>query len=244
MPRAPSSRARRPAPPAKATANPPASLGSAGRRARPDGDDTRERLLEVAGRLCAERGVAHATSKEICARAGTNLAAVNYHFGSRDGLYAAVLVEAHRQLVALEDLQRVAAGPGTPRARLQRLLRELLGRAAAPRAPWGLPVLVREMMSPSAQLPALVRDAIVPKAQVLMSLLAQVLGLPPAHPGVQRALVFTVLPCLLVVVAPPPLRRAVLPALDAEPQALVEEMVAHAMAGLAALARRHARAAS
>ena len=38
----------------------------------------------------AEKGFAAVTSKEICESAGVNNAAVNYHFGSRDGLHRAV----------------------------------------------------------------------------------------------------------------------------------------------------------
>ena len=59
---------------------------SAARTPRPDGDATRALLLETAGQVFAERGFADGTSKEICERAGTPMASVNYHFGSREGL--------------------------------------------------------------------------------------------------------------------------------------------------------------
>ena len=36
------------------------------------------------------------------APAGTNAAAINYHFGGIEGLYAAVLCEAHRRLISLD----------------------------------------------------------------------------------------------------------------------------------------------
>ena len=37
-----------------------------------------------------------------------DLASINYHFGSRSGLYQAVLAEAHRRLMDVADLQRLA----------------------------------------------------------------------------------------------------------------------------------------
>ncbi|MCC6442826.1 MAG: TetR family transcriptional regulator [Armatimonadetes bacterium] len=53
--------------------------------------DTKERLLDAAERLFAERGVQETSVREITARAGANLAAVNYHFGSKDDLILAVI---------------------------------------------------------------------------------------------------------------------------------------------------------
>ena len=82
---------------------------NATRASRQDGDATRQVLLDVAGQVFAERGFADATSKEICARAGTNIAAVNYHFGSRGALYEAVLVEAHHHLLKLEEMQEITS---------------------------------------------------------------------------------------------------------------------------------------
>src|SRR5215475_15617031 len=53
--------------------------------------DTRQRVLEAAGEVFAARGFRAATVREICQRAKANLAAVNYHFGDKERLYAAVL---------------------------------------------------------------------------------------------------------------------------------------------------------
>ncbi|MDF5938828.1 helix-turn-helix domain containing protein [Pseudomonas aeruginosa] len=56
------------------------------RTPRSDGESTRARILEVAGRLFAQHGYANTASKAICEEAGADLAAINYHFGSRDAL--------------------------------------------------------------------------------------------------------------------------------------------------------------
>ena len=52
---------------------------------------TRERLIAAAESLFAERGVKGASLRDITSRAEVNLAAVNYHFGSKEGLLRAVL---------------------------------------------------------------------------------------------------------------------------------------------------------
>ena len=61
-------------------------------------DPTRDRLLDAAEVLFAEKGYAEASVREITARAGANLAAVNYHFGDKDTLYREVFLRRFRQL--------------------------------------------------------------------------------------------------------------------------------------------------
>src|ERR1700685_1095104 len=52
---------------------------------------TRDKLIEAAGHVFAERGYRAATIREICRRAGANVASVNYTFGDKMGLYTEVL---------------------------------------------------------------------------------------------------------------------------------------------------------
>src|ERR1041384_8445423 len=53
--------------------------------------ETEKRLLEAAGEIFAEYGYRAPTVRQICEKAGANLAAINYHFGDKEGLYMAVL---------------------------------------------------------------------------------------------------------------------------------------------------------
>jgi AcrR family transcriptional regulator len=54
----------------------------------------RERLLAGAGRCLFERGYAHTTARDIVAASGTNLASIGYHFGSKEALLNAAMIEA------------------------------------------------------------------------------------------------------------------------------------------------------
>ena len=55
-------------------------------------DQTRTAILDAAERLYADRGFADVTLRDIVAAANVNLAAVNYHFGSKDELIAELFV--------------------------------------------------------------------------------------------------------------------------------------------------------
>jgi AcrR family transcriptional regulator len=91
-------------------------------------DQTRTAILAAAERLYADRGFGDVTLRDIVAEANVNLAAVNYHFGSKDELIAELFVtrslalnrERLRELKAAED-----AGGGT--AEISDILRALVG---------------------------------------------------------------------------------------------------------------------
>lgn len=78
----------------------------------------KERLIDAAERLFSERGLT-VPIREIAAAAGANGAAVNYHFGSRDGLLTAVVrrkwaaVHFHRE----RAIERLVAGNPHPSVR-------------------------------------------------------------------------------------------------------------------------------
>ncbi len=220
--------------------NPKNASASASRRAsRSDGAATRQHLLDVAGQVFAERGFADATSKEIAERAGTPMASVNYHFGSREALYEAALVEAHQQIVGLEQLTSVAEAAGDPQARLRAVLGQLVELATNGKRHWGFMLMLREVLSPSPAIPALVTKAVRPKAAFMLSLVADAMGLKPTDAGVQRAVMFIVLPCIAMMIAPKQIQTAVLPAAGKDSVGLAGDYVGFAMAGLEALAAAH-----
>src|SRR6266702_2061415 len=209
------------------------------RTTRPDGAATRQHLLDTAGQVFAERGFADATSKEICERAGTPMASVNYHFGSREALYEAALLEAHRQVVGLEELAALAEGLDDPRDRLRAVISRFVGLSTNAATPWGFMLMLREALSPSPAMPALIEKAVRPKAVFLLGLLSEVLGSNPLAPVVQRALMFTILPCIAMMIAPKQMKAALLPAGAKDTKALEKDLVCFVMAGLDAIAAAH-----
>ncbi len=108
---------------------------------RASGDATegaRARLLAAAERLFAERGMAGAGLREITAAAGTNLAAVNYHFGSKEKLLEALFTQRARPIVAerLRLLALCRPGRGRP-PMLEQILHAFLRPAFSHGAEFG-----------------------------------------------------------------------------------------------------------
>lgn len=205
--------------------------------ARQDGLETRQQLLQAAGEVFAEHGYANATSKEICARANANVAAVNYHFGGKDGLYAAVLEDAHARLISLDALAAAAQSPIDPRVKLKmfigRIVAEISKRGAES---WELRVLSREVLSQSAMMDRMVDNQIVPKARLFRGIVADIMQLPADHPAVSRSIVNIMGPCLLLLISSRSIQKKALPYLDLNPETLANHMVAFALAGMDAVA--------
>jgi AcrR family transcriptional regulator len=91
-------------------------------------DHTRGAILTAAERLYADRGFADVTLRDIVAAADVNLAAVNYHFGSKDELIAELFVTRSLALnrERLSEL-RAAEDRGGGRADISEVLRALVG---------------------------------------------------------------------------------------------------------------------
>src|ERR1700710_3105646 len=76
---------------------------------------TRVALLDAAERLFSQHGIEGTSVRDIVTAAGTNLAAINYHFGSKDHLalqvFARRIEPVNRERLARLDALEKAAGP-------------------------------------------------------------------------------------------------------------------------------------
>ncbi|QOZ26622.1 TetR/AcrR family transcriptional regulator [Bradyrhizobium sp. CCBAU 51753] len=91
-------------------------------------DQTRSAILAAAERLYADRGFGDVTLRDIVAEANVNLAAVNYHFGSKDELIAELFVTRSIQTnrERLNEL-KAAEERGGGRAAIEDIIRALVG---------------------------------------------------------------------------------------------------------------------
>ena len=154
--------------------------------------ETWERLLAAAGEVFAARGFRATTVREICQRAGANVAAVNYHFGDKEGLYFAVLKSGAE--VALEKYPpTLGLGPqATAEEQLHAFVRSLLFRIVDKGRPsWHGKLIAHEMAEPTKALTALIDKVYGPALKQLEMIVRELAG--------RRAPVTVVRQCLLSI---------------------------------------------
>jgi AcrR family transcriptional regulator len=149
--------------------------------------ETRARLLHAAARLFAERGYARVTVRDICKKARANVAAVNYHFGGKDGLYRAVMRHAMETMQATTAAAS-EAGRGLPaaeriRAYVAVFADRLLG---VHHETWIHQLMLREMSDPTPALAMVAEEVLKPRMVYLSSAIAELLHCEPDDPRVLR----------------------------------------------------------
>ena len=145
-------------------------------------DETRMRLLDAAGEIFSCKGFHAATVREITKVAQANVAAIHYHFGSKDRLYQAVLEHAHIEALRRYPPEMGARGDAPAAVRLFAYVRALLLRLDDKgRHAWLFRLMAREMAEPSPHLAAVVERCLAPANAVLRAIVAELLG-PAADP--------------------------------------------------------------
>jgi TetR/AcrR family transcriptional regulator, regulator of cefoperazone and chloramphenicol sensitivity len=188
-------------------------------------DPTREKLLEVAGPIFADRGYQTATIREICAAAGANVAAVNYHFGDKLGLYTELLQQAVRaaQLLAVQNaLDQNAPPEDILRALIRARLRSITGDNLPD---WHSRLLAHELAQPTPALRQLINKVSRPLYKRLLQLIGGMIGLP-ANDDNTRLCAISVVGQVLAYVLPGPLLTEVWPELKLTPEQ-VERIADH-----------------
>src|ERR1044072_27770 len=149
-------------------------------------EQTRPRLIDAAGELFAEFGFHHTTVRQICARAGANIAAVNYHFRDKTGLYTEVVRQSMR--AAHLDAVRAAFAQHAPaeeimRAVIKTRLESLRGLDLGD---WHFRIFAHELAKPTPAMNVVVNEAIRPLYLRMCKLIAVIVALPPDHRSEER----------------------------------------------------------
>jgi AcrR family transcriptional regulator len=150
-------------------------------------DDTRTKLLDAAGQVFAESGFQAATVREICARAGANIALVNYHFGDKLELYTEVL--RHSVGASGNGIINTALGSkAPPEQAFRELIHAMLLRVCrADRPGWHFQLMMHEFAQPTPAMASVIDETMRPVYDRFRELIGLMLALPPDHDRVRLA---------------------------------------------------------
>ncbi|KAF0218412.1 MAG: TetR family transcriptional regulator [bacterium] len=139
------------------------------------------RLLSVAEKLFAERGLAATSIRDLARKAEVNIAAVNYYFGSKENLYLETLRHTFQKTVAsspkFEQILKEAQTAKTPQAAQQAITEyiEVFMHFifTSDEARRHACLMSREMSDPTPALDVVVAEFILPKHKALTALIVQ-----------------------------------------------------------------------
>jgi AcrR family transcriptional regulator len=206
---------------------------------------TRERLIAAATRLFAEHGFHSVSVRDICSEAGANVAAVNYHFQGKLGLYREVVGRAVETIRAGSAGVIFAPDGDPPAQRIRHYVRAYvpllagLGARADGKISWIHKLMRHETSEPTPLAPWIAEQAIVPRTRYLARAVAELLACDTDDPRVARCVISIQSQCQFY--APDKFREAVFPnwpPSPAEVAAAAEHIAEFSLAGIRQAAAR------
>jgi AcrR family transcriptional regulator len=143
-------------------------------------DDTRARLLKAAIEVFAEHGYENSTIREICSRAGANVALIHYHFGDKLELYSEVLRFSMSCGAPAPQPANILADP-------EQALRYVIGAMVERilqtdgQADLRYRLMLHEFAQPSTATSRVIQEVMRPMYDRMREIVGAILGLPPDH---------------------------------------------------------------
>lgn len=205
------------------------------------GQETRSRLIQAAAEVFAEQGFRHTKLGDICRRAGTNAAAINYHFGDKDQLYLEVIRWAHEE-GASSAIYRMLDPEAPPEEQLAQFVLMYLQNTLDPSRPtWMSRLMAREMVEPTPALDFMIKNAIRPTLDALERVIRGLIGADADPQLVLRCVASVVGQCMVYYHSKEIVER-MQPDLMPQPESLeslAEHITKFSLAGIQALAAEH-----
>ena len=144
---------------------------------RRDGIERKAMLLEAATKVFAEKGFRDTTVADICRAAKSNTASVNYYFGSKEELYAAVWKNAFQIAIDKYPPNMGITEESTPEDMLRGFIRSLLSKMLGTgELGYAGQILLMELTNPTEAMECVKADTLEPIRLRMIAILRQLLG--------------------------------------------------------------------
>lgn len=170
------------------------------RPSRSDGNLTKSKILKVAGQLIAQNGFTQTSNKSIAQAAEVDLASINYHFNGREGLYSAVLIEAHAHFISEQYLIELVERKLSPEEKLEKLFTALLEKVND-KDQWHSKVFIRELLSSSPSFQYFMENDGNRKFHLVCKIISQISGVDEHSPILLPCVLSILAPCLMMIIS-------------------------------------------
>jgi len=161
-------------------------------------DPTRDRILQSALEIFADRGFKATTVRDICTHAGVNVASVNYYFRSKEALYREVLVFSFKEADRKYPPAALMSDLLPAEDRLRHFVRNLLLRLMDDgREGLHAKLMAREIVDPTAALDYVVETVMRPRFMLLRELLPHFVGESWSAHDIDRFILGVIGQCLV-----------------------------------------------
>ncbi|MDP2227419.1 MAG: CerR family C-terminal domain-containing protein [Moraxellaceae bacterium] len=199
---------------------------------------TRAALIAAATPLFASDGYEATRTRDIADKAKANVAAINYHFGSKMGLYQAVMKAQADRMIEEFPLATDALSSAAPEERLHWLVRNLLRRVLVTQG-GNQPtrMCVREFVEPTEALDYMVKEIVSHQFAIMKQVVGDVLGRKADDDELNLVAESVISQCFHYGMAEPMLTRlgVKIPRTDEEIDALAVHITRFSLAGIAAV---------
>lgn len=172
---------------------------------------TKEKILEAAGDIFGREGFKATTIRRIAEAARVNVAAINYHFRDKQGLYAAVLEHVFDTGFTRFPSHGGIESGMPPERQLFIFIRSMFYRLLS-REGWGGRdgkgrLIARELLDPSPAFEAMLDQYIKPHKELLLTILVGIIGRNPGPQILLPSAVSIIGQCLYYALAAPVIKR-------------------------------------
>ena len=159
--------------------------------------DTKEKILKAAGDIFGDKGFKDTTIRAIAQAAGVNIAAINYHFRDKEGLYGMVLEDVFKTGFTRFPALPQHESEGGAEEQLRTFIHAMFYRLQSDEG-WGGftgkgKLIARELLDPSPALEPILDDYIKQSKDMLVSIIARIMQTDP-EPDVLR-------PCAISIIS-------------------------------------------
>lgn len=152
----------------------------AAKEKRKDAQETCSRLLDAASRVFAAKGFIESTVSEICQLAQTNIASVNYHFGTKEQLYTESWRYAFNAGIEKYPMEQGFKEAKNATEKLRLIIQTIIRRISDPDS-LEFQYINREMINPTGLLKEILQKEIMPQQLIVKKVLMELLEISDAQ---------------------------------------------------------------